>query len=276
MSDLVPVENEITKKDISKDRRLKLTAATLPVALSIVPSTVLFVLSMIFGVTPSIAAVLLFFSFVSLIGGFILGGIGSAATMIYRSRWLAQVRERVAINGIKAKDVEWFKNEMKSEEKKALKEIKSKNLLLADAYQETLASRLTATRIVKSTRHELLLAKRRKNKLKYLKSERVQEFNAEVDKDIQNLSKIKSEADEMLIEAQSRLQMIEAASRRGSELAGNELALKKLSARTEQLPLALEAAKLEEETRREIVEEIEAEFDKDITDVKLIEGKEVK
>ncbi len=271
MSDLVPVKHEITKKDISKDRRLKLIAASFPLGLSIIPASIFFISSMILGTTPPVAAVLLFFSFVSLIGGFILGGIGSAGTMIYRSRWLAEVRERVAISGIKAKDVEWFKNEMKTDEKRALKEIKARDLLLGDAYQETLASRLTATRIVKSSKKELLLAKRRKNKLKYLKSERLDEFNAEVDADISNLQKIQTEADEMLIEAESRLQMIEAASRRGNELAGNELALKKLSARTEQLPLALEAAKYEEETRKEIIEEIEAEFNKDEKDLALIE-----
>lgn len=271
MSDLVPIKHEITKKDINKDRRLRAMAVGLPIGLSIVPATVFFVLSIILGTTPPVAAVLFFFSFISLIGGFILGGIGSAATMIYRSRWLAQVRERVAINGIKTNEVEWFKNEMKTEEKRALKEIKTKNLLLADAYQETLASRLTATRIVKSTKHELLLAKRRKNKLKYLKSDKLKDFNAEIDKDIGNLSKIKKEAEEMLIEAESRLQMIDAASRRGNELAGNELALKKLSASSEQLPLALEAAKMEEELRRELVEEIEKEFDKDKAEVNLLE-----
>lgn len=271
MSDIVPIKTEITKKDISKDRRLKALATALPIGLSVVPSAILFILSFIFGTTPPVAALFLFFSFVTLVGGFILGGVGSAATMIYRSRWLAQVRERVAINGIKAKDVEWFKNEMKSEEKKALKDIKTKNLLLADAYQETLASRLTATRIIKSTKYELLLAKRRKNKLKYLKSERLNEFNAEVDKDISNLLKIKTEAEEMLVEAESRLHMIEATSRRGTELAGNELALKKLSARTQQLPLALEEAKMTEEFRKELVEELEDELEKDLKGVDLLE-----
>lgn len=269
MSDLISIKNEITKLDIKKDKLLKTTAVALPVGLSVVPASIFFVLFFVFGTTPPIAATFLFLSIISLIGGFILGGIGSAVTMIYRSRWLAQVRERVAINGIKANEVEWFKNELKTDEKRALKEIRSKNLLLADAYQETLASRLTATRIVKSTKHELLLAKRRKNKLKYLKSERMDDFKAEVEKDINNLTNIRQEAQEMLVEAESRLQMIEAASRRGTELAGNEIALKKLSARTQQLPLALEAAKMEEELRKEFVEEIEEEFEKDLKEETL-------
>ena len=271
MSDLISIKNEITKLDIKKNNRYKRTAIALPIGLSVVPATLFMGLFLVFGTTPPVAAMFLFLSIISFFGGLIVGGIGSAITMYKRSNWLKGVRERVAISGIKTKDVEWFSNEMKSEEKKALKDIKTKNLLLADAYQETLASRLTATRIVKSTKHELILANRRKNKLKYLKSERVDEFKAEVEKDIANLKEIKTEADEMLIEAESRLQMIDGAARRGNELAGNELALKKLSARSKQLPLALEAAKHDEETRKDLVDEIEAELNKDLKDVELLE-----
>ena len=72
------------------------------------------------------------------------------------------------------------------------------------------------------------------------------------------------EAKEMELEAESRLQMIEAASRRGTELAGNELALKKLTARSEQLPLALEEAKMEDEIRRELTEQLENELAQDL------------
>mgnify|MGYP001254984682 FL=1 len=62
----------------------------------------------------------------------------------------------------------------------------------------------------------------------------------------------------MLAEAESRLQMIEAAARRQGGLADSELALKKLSARSSELPLALEAAKMSEEIRLELEnEEIE-------------------
>lgn len=271
MSDLVPTNYEITKKEINKDRRLKVTAAALPIGLSVVPASVLFVLSFIFGTTPPIAALFIFFSLIALVGGFILGGIGSIATLIHRSKWLAEVRERIAIDGIKANEVEWFKKELKPDEKRALKELKGRNLLLADAYQETLASRLTATRIIKSTKHELVLAKRRQNKLKYLKSEKLPQFKAEIDEDISKLSKIKTEAEEMLFESQSRLQMIEATSRRGTELAGNELALKKLSARSQQLPIALEEAKMTEEFRKELVEELEQDFQKSMKGVEMIE-----
>ncbi len=73
--------------------------------------------------------------------------------------------------------------------------------------------------------------------------------------DLEKLKRIKSEADEMRVEAETRLQMIEAASRRGGMVADTELALKKLSARTQELPLALESAKMEDEIRRELENE---------------------
>ncbi len=63
----------------------------------------------------------------------------------------------------------------------------------------------------------------------------------------------------MLEEAESRLHLIEAAAARGSHLADSELALKKLSARAAELPLALEEAKMTEEIKRELDAESEEE-----------------
>ncbi len=245
---------EITNRDVRKDLALRAGAIALPVVGAVAPSLVFLVL-FLFSSTLAGRGMFLILSLISFVAGLVLGGIGSGVTMFYRSRWLADVRERVAVDGIKAEEVGWFRNELKGEEKKALKEIESKNVALADAYRETLASRLTATRIIKSSRHELLLAKRRQNKLKYLKSERSDDCRAEIERDITNLTKITEDAREMESEAESRLQMIDAAARRGTALAGNELTLKKLSARSEQLPMALEAAKMEEEIRRELEKE---------------------
>jgi len=59
----------------------------------------------------------------------------------------------------------------------------------------------------------------------------------------------------MLAEAETRLQMVEAASVRGSAVADSELILKKLSARASELPLALEEAKMAEEIRAELEKE---------------------
>jgi hypothetical protein len=246
---------EITRKEIVKDKALKAGAWLAPVSLSVIPALIFFIF-FIFSIGTVTAIIPFSLAVISLIVGFIIGLGISGGLMLYRSRWLAQVRERLAVDGIKAEEVDWFKNELTSNEKKALKEIQARDLLLADAYRETLASRLTAMRIIKSSRHELLLSQRRQNKLKYLKSENSAEFQEEIKKDIEKLSEIKKEAEQMSVEAETRLQMIEAAAARGGSLADSQIALKKLSARASELPLALESARMEEEIRRELEKEI--------------------
>jgi hypothetical protein len=239
-----------------KDKALKIGAWTLPFLLSIIPALLFFIYYLFAGDTAE-AFVRFFLTVGSLVGGFVVGLIASGSIMFYRSRWLAGVRERLAVDGIKASEVKWFTHELTSQEKKALKEIESRDLLLADAFRDTLAARLTATRILKSAKQELLLVQRRQGKLKYLKSENSANLQSELKTDLEKLTKIKTEAEEMRVEAETRIQMIEAASRRGGSLADTELALKKLSARTQELPLALESAKMEDEMRKELVRELE-------------------
>lgn len=255
MSDLEK-RYEVTRKDLVKEKTLKYGAIASPLLISTVPALVLFVLGFILGTTPPLAATFFFLSFISLIAGFIIGLIVSGSLLYYRSKWLADIRERIAFDGIKAQEIDWFRHELSASEKKSLKEVEKRDLLLGDAFRDTLAARLTATRIKKATNRELLLAKRRQNKIKYLKSENSESLKKEVEADIEKLQKIKGEAEEMNIEAQTRLQMIEATARR-SDLADTELALKKLSARTSELPFALESAKMAEEIRKELETELE-------------------
>lgn len=250
MNELEP-RYEVTRKDLAKNKALKIGAWSLPFVFSLIPALICFFFFLLSSV-PAAAAVWLFFTVAALIGGFILGSIISGGMMLYRSRWLATVRERIAVDGIKAEEVQWFTHELTTAEKRALKEIESKDLLLADAFRDTLAARLTATRIQKSTKKELLLVQRRQNKLKYLKSENSVNLQKDLNADMEKLKGIKKSAEEMRVEAETRIQMIEAASRRGTNVADAELALKKLSYRTAELPLALEALKMEEDVRREM------------------------
>lgn len=247
---------EITRGDLVKNKALKIGAWTVPLVFSVIPALVFFLFFLISS-APPVAVTWIFLSIASLVGGFLFGLAISGGLMVYRSRWLAKVRERLAVDGIKASEVEWFTHELTSTEKKSLKEIELRDLLLADAFRDTLAARLTATRILKSAKHELRLVQRQQGKLKYLKSENSTNLQKELKHDLEKLTKIKNEADEMRIEAETRIQMFEAASRRGGSLADNELALKKLSSRTQELPLALESAKMEDEIRRELEKELE-------------------
>jgi len=245
---------EVTRRDLAKDKALKFGAWIVPFVTAILPALVFFIL-FLFSSATATAAMFFFLALIAAAVGFVFGLIITGILLYYRSRWLTQIRERIAVDGIKANEVDFFKHELTSAEKKSLKEMENKNRLLADAYRETLASRLTATRIVKTTKLELLLVKRRENKLKYLKSENSESLQKDLKDDHQKLQEIKSEAEQMRVEAETRLQMIEAASRRGVNFSDTELALKRLTARSAELPLALEALKMEEDIRKELEKE---------------------
>jgi hypothetical protein len=253
MSDIEPYY-KVMKKDLAKNNALKYGAWLAPAVVAVVPALLFFILFLFSSATPT-AAMFFFLSLISLGVGFVIGLIISGVLLYYRSRWVAGLRERIAVDGIRADEIEWFMHELTTAERKALKEIEARDMLLGDAYRETLASRLTASRIIKAAKHELLLVQRRQNKLKYLKSEKSEEFIKELERDRENLENIRREAESMRVEAETRLQMIDAAVRRGTSFADTELALKKLTARSEQLPLALEAVRMEEEIRRELEKE---------------------
>lgn len=252
--EIAPIESnyEITRKDIAKDKVLKYSAWLAPILLPGIPALIMILLG-IFLASPFLAAL----AFVWLIGGFILGLITSAILLIFRQNWLANIREQIAVDGIKTEEVEWFRHELTSAERKSLKELENQNRLLGDAYRETLASRLTATRIVKTTKNELQLVRRREGKLKNLKSDATTDLQKVLKNDREKLEEIKKEAEQMRIEAETRLQLIEAASRRGTNLADTEMALKKLTIRASELPLALEAIRMEEEIRKELENDTE-------------------
>jgi len=251
MSDL-QAPNDIMKRELARGRRLKMAALASPAIFAGVPAVSFFFLFLIFGTTPPIAATFLFLGLILTALGFVLG-MGLSGFFLYRySNWSHEMRERIAARGIRAEEIDWFKREMKPSERRTLKEMSSRDQLLADAYRETLASRLTATRIVKSSKRELLLMQKRQNKLKYIRSESSKKFLDELQNDVTKIRSINDEAKQMLAEAEARLQMIDVAALRGSSLADSEIALKKLSARASELPIALESARMTEEIRAEL------------------------
>lgn len=245
---------DVNKKDLAPGRRMKIGAIAAPVLLTLIPAILFSILLVLFGASPPAAVTLLFFGVLFTVIGFVLGLVISGILAYRHSKWTKEIRELIAADGIKASEVEWFRNELRSHEKRALKEIGRSNLLLADAYTETLASRLTASRVIKTSGRELNLTKRRHAKLKSLKSESSEKFLQTIAKDEEKLSSIHTEAKQMLIEAESRLQMIEAAALRGGNIVDSEFALKRLSARAKELPLALEEATMAEQIRQELEE----------------------
>lgn len=248
---------QVTKRELARGRNLKIAAWIAPFVLTAIPAILFTVLAFIFGTTPPVAFTLFVLGIIFTAVGFVVGMALTGFFAYRRANWTKEMREKIAADGIKAEEIDWFMHELKSSEKRALKDIGRADLLLADAYRETLASRLTATRIVKSSKRELALVQRRKTKLKQLKSERAAEFQAQIEKDTEKISSIHEEAKVMLAESEARLQMIEAAAVRGRSLADSELALKKLSSRSRNLPLALEEVRLTEEIARDLERELE-------------------
>lgn len=245
---------EVTRKDIVKDRTLRQISWSAPILLSILPALFFFIIGLFSG-SPASTVFFLFLALVSAILGFFLGLVVSFSTLYYRSRWLNELREKISADGINPGEIEWFKSELTSAEKKALEEIESKDKVMADAYRETLASRLTASRIIKKAKNHLLDVQRRIQKLELTKSEKAKELIEELKHDKRKIESLKEEAEKMLEEAKLRLQMIEVAVYRNKKLPDLELNIAKLSARTNQLPLALEAIKIEEQLRRQLEQE---------------------
>ncbi|HEX6280434.1 MAG TPA: hypothetical protein VFZ49_10540 [Pyrinomonadaceae bacterium] len=251
MSDLIRT-GEITKKELARGRNLRLVGIGAPIVLTAVPAILFLLITIVLSTSPAFAISSLFFGLVFTVIGLLIG-LGISAYTFYRHQeWSKQMRERIAANGIGADQIGWFRKELKPSEKRALKALKAADPLIEDAYRETLASRLTATRIVRSSRKELQAVKRREQKLRSLKPENAKRFLDELASDNEKVNSIHSEAKQMLAEAESRLEMIEAAAARGGNLADTEVALKKLAARASQLPLALEAARIHGEAVMEL------------------------
>ncbi len=246
---------QVSGKGLARGRNLKIAAWSAPPILAGIPAVVFLLLFFLFGTSPPAAATFFFLGIILTIAGFVSGLVVSGILAHKHSKWTKEMRERIAARGIRAEEISWYKNELKSNEKRALKDIEASDAMLADAYRETLASRLTATRIVRSSKRELNLTHARQTKLKYLNSENSSEFQSQIKRDAEKIAAINNEAKQMLAEAETRLQMIEAAAARGGSLADSELALKKLSARSAELPLALEEAKMAEEIRLELEKE---------------------
>lgn len=252
-SEVIPVGADVViERDIRRGKRLRTTAMAAPIVTTAIPA-ILFVLAFIlFGGTPPTAAFIIFFGLLATILGFVAGLTASGVMMYRRSQLHRTVRERIAARGIRANEIDWFRSEIKGAELRSLKEIDRRDLFLADAYKETLASRMTATRIAKSAQKEMSMMQKRLNRLSQLKAANADELKKEINEDIERIKTIGSEAKQMLAEAESRMQMVEAAAARGTNIAEAEIALKKLNARAAELPLALESAQMQREIYAEL------------------------
>ena len=171
--------------------------------------------------------------------------------LFFKRRWLHRLRNRLAEDGITADEIRWFHSELTSSERKTLGQLEVEHPALADAFRETLGSRLTATRLIKRARKEQLNVERRIARARSLTGADTSRLIQDLHLDHQRLEKLRNEAASSLAQAKARLQSIEAvASRRLNNLETNPM-LRRLTSSQSQLPVALEIAALEQEMMQE-------------------------
>ena len=168
-----------------------------------------------------------------------------------KRNWAKRVRDRLASDGITADEVEWFMNELTTGEKRALKTMEKQQPLLADAYRETLALRLNATRLAGRARRDLLLVERRISRARYLNAPDTAVLIEELNRDRTRLEGLKQEGSSRRAEAEARLQMIEAAASRGASWAETNFMLQRLDEGRRHIPLGLENERERQQLREE-------------------------
>lgn len=217
-----------------------------------VPLPIVFLGFFLAAATTDAAAVYLLLSFVSLGLGLVVGLLILTLLLLYRRRWHNRLRDRLAADGITAAEVPWFAGELSSEERRIWGELSEKNPLLGDAYCQTLANRLTATRIIAKSRGEVLKVERQINRTRNIRGVDTSSLLNDLLSDRLRVDGVRQEATIRLSEAKAQLQAIEAAANR--KLSQNETnsMLRRLAASQELPPLALEMANLEREALREL------------------------
>jgi hypothetical protein len=194
----------------------------------------------------------------TLAGGAILGLFAVVLLFIYRRRWEKKLRDRLAADGVTSDELMWFEGELTKAERRMLAQIEGRNLLLADAYRETLAARLTATRVAANAKREALAVERRMQDSARLQPAGRTTLEQDLQGDRERLNRIEAEATARRAQAEARLLMIEAAAGRDASDEETRIALQRLELAEAQVPYPLETARLERAAREEVEQELRA------------------
>ena len=241
---------KLSKQDATIARILKIAPWVSVIAASL-PGPILFLFLFLTTAATDSAAVYLLLAGLSLAVGFALGLLIAAIFLIYRRKWLIRLRDRLASDGITASEVVWFRSELTSAERAALDEIQQSNPLLADAYLETLASRLTASRMISRSKREILRVERRLNRARAIGGGDTLRLQEDLTADRERLDQLRQHATQHLARAKTRLQEIEATASRNLNEVETEIMMQRLGVTQDQLPLALEIAEFERQALKE-------------------------
>lgn len=194
----------------------------------------------------------------TLAAGSIIGLIVVVLLFIYRRQWEKRLRNRLAADGVTTDEMSWFTVELTKAERRTLREIEMHNLLLAEAYRETLAARVTATRVAAHAKREAGAVERRIQNTSRLQSAERGMLAEDLMSDRTRLGQIEAEANERRAKAEARLLMIEAAAGRNASDDETRIALQRLELAEAQVPPPLEYARLERDARAEVEQELRA------------------
>jgi len=256
---MIPFNNgKLTRRDRTTSQLLA-WAPWLALGAASLPLPLVFLILFLTSTATDSAAVYILLMVTSLGLGFLVGLLAMLVLFIYRKSWLRKLRDRLAADGITANEVTWFMSELTTAERKSLKEIQAANPLLADAYLETLAARLTAARIVARANRELIKVERRINRARSIVGADTETLIRDLEADGEQFKHLKQEATGRLAESKARLQAIEAAASRSMNQQETALMLSRLSAAQAQLPLVMEMAKLEREALEDHESELQTE-----------------
>ena len=196
------------------------------------------------------------FALTSLAVGSFFGLFAALLVFLYRKYWEKGLRRRLAEGGIRAEHLDWFMSEVPVAKRRTLKRMQAQSPLLADAYRETLAARVTAAHVLRRARREKVAVERRILRAATLPPSKRAELERDLKADRERLARVEREASGHSSEIEARLQTIEAIAGRNASEAQTELALRRLGSVSEHVPLGLESARLEREVRDEVEKEL--------------------
>ena len=226
---LEPRGGKLTRGDLVMAKALK-AAPFVGFAATTIPLPIVFFLLYLFSAEGAAFYMLLTLSSLGL--GAALGLVVALILFLYRRRWEKRLRTRLAEDGITVDELPFFMRELKTSERLTLRRIEGVNEAMADAYRETLAARLTATRLLTRAKRELVRIDGRIARAKQLKNADTRRLQQDLDTDRRRIEEIKDRAEMHLGHAQAQLQTIEAATSRTALRDGTDIALQRLGSRS--------------------------------------------
>ena len=188
--------------------------------------------------------------------GAVAGLFVAALIVTYRVFWMRRLRERLSADGVTASELRYFARELTKDERRALREIEHQHPALAEAYRDTLAARLTATRLLARVEREAEAVGRKLNAPAPAQTAEHATLQAELRADRERLARVAEETRARQAQAETRLRAIEAAAARGASLQETRIALERLELSDAFNARALEEARLEHEARAEVEQEL--------------------